>query len=84
MTDSKTSEVNRSQTLRELFDDLTDAEKDTTQFVLSVGIGHRITVLWAGNPPSLRELSAKAAAVIKDAFGDETKASELRQAGRLN
>lgn len=84
VAESKTEEVNVSQTLAQAIAELDADELASDQFILVVGVGDQISFVQNGTHRNLREMAADTVTFVAATHGDEVAAESLKQAGRLN
>lgn len=84
MADSKTDEVNASQTLLAAIADLTPAELTSDSFILVFDVGGQRTFVANGADGAMHKLAHEALDFVHAMSGDEMAAGKLRRAGRLN
>lgn len=84
MTEPKTGEVNASQTFAQAITELTERHKASDQFLLVLDVDGERTFICNGRAAMVHKLAHEALDFVHSMDGDETKAGELKQAGRLN
>lgn len=84
MAESKTEQVNESQTLAQAIAELTAGELATDNFLLVLDVAGQRTFVSNGFSKVVHQLAHEALDFVHSMDGDELAVASLKQAGRLN